>query len=72
MVTVRIDPKTGKLASPNNPDAIFEIFRVENVPQETEEQPYIASPTQTDEVKEGEEAPVEPVNNGTTATEQLF
>jgi len=33
LVTVRIDPKTGLLASADNPDAIFETFRVENVPE---------------------------------------
>ncbi len=31
---VRIDPKTGKLARTGQKDAIFEVFRVENVPQE--------------------------------------
>jgi len=34
LVTVRIDRKTGKLASKNNSNTIFEIFRPENVPQE--------------------------------------
>ncbi|WP_241085352.1 penicillin-binding protein 1A [Candidatus Vondammii sp. HM_W22] len=32
MVTVRIDPKTGKRASVNQDDAIFEVFRSENAP----------------------------------------
>ena len=32
IVTVRIDPETGKRAGPNDPDAIFEIFRVDNLP----------------------------------------
>ena len=32
LVTVRIDPETGKLASPGDPDAIFEIFRKDHVP----------------------------------------
>ena len=33
MVTVRIDPESGKLAAPDNPDAIFETFRQEYVPE---------------------------------------
>jgi penicillin-binding protein 1A len=32
MVTVRIDPDTGLLASSENPRAIFETFRAEDVP----------------------------------------
>lgn len=32
MVTVKIDPVTGLLASANNPDAIFETFRADQVP----------------------------------------
>lgn len=37
LVNVRIDPETGELANASNPDAIFEVFRLENVPAETEE-----------------------------------
>lgn len=33
LVSVRIDPETGLLASAGHPKAIFETFRVENVPQ---------------------------------------
>lgn len=33
MVTVRIDPESGMLAAPDNSDAIFEIFRQENMPE---------------------------------------
>jgi penicillin-binding protein 1A len=33
LVTVRIDPETGLLAGARHPDAIFETFRQENVPQ---------------------------------------
>ncbi len=36
LVYARIDPNTGKLASADNPDAIFEVFRSEYVPKETE------------------------------------
>ncbi len=32
LITVRIDPETGLRANPDNPDAIFEIFRAENAP----------------------------------------
>ncbi|ROU00609.1 penicillin-binding protein 1A [Marinobacter sp. R17] len=32
IVTVKIDPETGERAAPGNPDAIFELFREENVP----------------------------------------
>lgn len=32
LVTARIDPATGELASADNPDAIFEVFRATNVP----------------------------------------
>ena len=35
MITVRIDPLTGKRASVNQENAMFEVFRVENVPKET-------------------------------------
>jgi penicillin-binding protein 1A len=35
IVNVRIDPKTGLLARPGQSDAIFEYFRVENVPTDT-------------------------------------
>ncbi len=33
VVTARIDPTTGELASANNPNAIFEVFRANNVPK---------------------------------------
>ena len=33
LVNVRIDPDTGELANANNPNAIFEVFRIENVPE---------------------------------------
>jgi len=32
LVTIKIDPDTGKRARVNDPDAIFEIFRAENTP----------------------------------------
>ena len=36
IITVRIDPKTGKRAQPGSSGAIFEIFKVENAPEESE------------------------------------
>ena len=39
LVNARIDPKTGKLAPADQADAIFELFRSENVPTETLEDP---------------------------------
>ncbi|HEY0721233.1 MAG TPA: penicillin-binding protein 1A [Gammaproteobacteria bacterium] len=35
LVSVRIDPHSGKLTSANNPEAIFEIFREEDLEQQT-------------------------------------
>lgn len=35
IVTVRIDPKTGKRAQPGTQGALFEYFKVENAPKET-------------------------------------
>lgn len=40
LVTVKIDPKTGLRASPSDPDAIFEIFRREDVPAEANSSEY--------------------------------
>lgn len=37
LVTVRIDPKSGKRALPSNPKAIFEVFRSANAPEMEEE-----------------------------------
>ncbi len=37
LVNVRIDPVSGKLANASNPDAIFEVFRIENAPKVTSE-----------------------------------
>ena len=33
LVNVRIDPETGQLAHASNPDAIFEVFRLEHAPK---------------------------------------
>ena len=37
LVSVRIDPKTGLLATATQPDAQFETFRAEHVPQQLAE-----------------------------------
>ena len=33
ITTIKINPETGKPARPDDPDAIFEIFRTEKVPK---------------------------------------
>ena len=33
LITVRIDSETGKAANADNPDAMFEIFRLKNAPK---------------------------------------
>ncbi len=43
LITVRIDPETGLLAYPQQPNAIFEIFRRQHVP--TLQVPYQDAPT---------------------------
>jgi penicillin-binding protein 1A len=35
LVTVRIDPESGLLASASQPGAVFETFRSENVPRQS-------------------------------------
>ncbi len=42
IVTVRIDPKSGLLAGSNSPKAIFESFRVNNVPKQMTEDTFSA------------------------------
>ena len=37
LVNVRINPENGKLANVSDPNAIFEVFRAENAPQQSEE-----------------------------------
>ncbi len=46
MVTVRIDPKTGLLATPHQQDAQFEVFRQQNVPEQYANE-VVAHPEQT-------------------------
>ncbi|MCW8904975.1 penicillin-binding protein 1A [Sedimenticola sp.] len=59
MVTVRIDPKTGKRASVDQDDAIFEVFRSENAPREISSE----AASNTD--------PGKPIK-GTASEEQIF
>ncbi len=59
MVTVRIDPKTGKRASVDQDDAIFEVFRSENAPREISSE----AASNTD--------PSKPIK-GTASEEQIF
>jgi penicillin-binding protein 1A len=58
MVSARIDATTGEFTAADNPNAMFELFRVENVPQNNEQ-------TATD-------SGTVPGNDGSTLTEQLF
>jgi penicillin-binding protein 1A len=58
MISVRIDAKTGKYTSADNPDAIFEIFRAENAPQPGSESTTTPENDNT--------------NGGGTITEELF
>lgn len=44
LVSIRIDPETGNRAYPGQPNAIFEIFREENVPKQMEQEPALRSP----------------------------
>ena len=37
LVNVRIDPETGQLANANNPNAIFEVFRLQYAPKSVAE-----------------------------------
>ena len=39
IVSARIDAKTGQFTSADNPNAIFELFREENVPASTDAPP---------------------------------
>ena len=45
LVTVRIDPITGQLASASDPEAIFEIFRAREVPKSVLDQTTSARPS---------------------------
>lgn len=62
LVTVRIDPETGLLASAGDPDAMFETFRADNVPQQEAESVMAV---------DHEQAPDQGVGGG-NISEQLF
>lgn len=66
LVTVRIDPQTGSLAGANHPKAIFETFRVENVPG-----PQVGKVvSERSVIRPGGEAVSTPAENG--VPEELF
>ncbi|MFT5576061.1 MAG: penicillin-binding protein 1A [Bermanella sp.] len=44
IASVRIDPETGRLAAPGQTNAIFEIFRTENVPESGDNEAPAGSP----------------------------
>ena len=48
MLTIRIDPKNGLLASPSQKDAIFEVFRAEYAPGQTAKSPLTVDIDETD------------------------
>lgn len=50
IVTVRIDPETGARARVGDPDAIFEFFRSENVPELSEKNSPVNSPYESEEI----------------------
>ncbi len=64
LVTVRIDPETGLLATSNNRKAIFETFRIANVPKRQADSTLVN--IDTDTTTSGED------NNDTDVDEQLF
>ena len=59
MVSARIDAKTGQFTSADNPNAIFELFRVEDVPQPNTQATGNGNPGTSG-------------NSGSTITEELF
>lgn len=64
MVSVRIDAQTGQYTSADNPDAIFELFRVENAPLPGTAQPVIPDNGNGENSGNG--------SGGSAITEQLF
>ena len=52
LATVKIDPETGKRARINDPNAIFEIFRIENLPEQIED--TVVSPWREEQTVEEE------------------
>ena len=49
LVSVRVDPKTGMLAAPGQPDAMFELFPLESVPSVTPDGDEYQDPYTPDE-----------------------
>lgn len=66
LVSVRIDPETGNRAYPGQPNAIFETFREENVPQQMETPPSYSEPNNSDQSESSQQ------NSDNIAPEQLF
>ena len=57
LVSVRIDPKTGNRAYPGQTNAIFETFRVENIPKEMQQAPGLSDEDQTSSSTDEEDIP---------------
>lgn len=73
ITSVRIDPETGLLASPLQDNAIFEMFRVENVPVERAPDPsggYSGGFDQGLELDQGLDSPSS--DNASESLEELF
>ncbi len=69
VVTVRIDPDTGLLARPNDPDAIFEVFTADTAPTEISD----AEPGSEPEVRFGGSGGYEmPYDTSDTAESDAF
>ena len=70
LVTVRIDPETGLLAASNNRKAIFETFRVANVPKRQSDATLVN--IDTDATTNGDDNGNADVDADADADEQLF
>jgi len=57
MLNIRIDPKTGKLASIDQKDAIFEVFRAENAPTERANITSIINPSAAENPTDSAQTP---------------
>lgn len=68
IVTVRIDPETGNRARPGQQNAIFEVFKVENVPQEVQVE-SLGSSVSRESIPGGVSVPVQ---EDAPAAEALF
>ena len=71
IVQVRIDPKTGLLATPGTEGAVFEFFKEDNVPT-TFSNTTLTIDFSSDETEDGEELPAQTEKPPETSVESLF